>query len=488
MKYYVSYKNFPISKNGREYPCLVLHQDGWDDYSRKTMFRLKYELSPEKSKSVGDIKIMTINDNDGYDKDGYLIIDNNFDKLPEGFYSLGQDIGFYNSLKSYFPEAYEGILDDLNDLVSNPGLIEEVEDNPIFKSSLIRFSEAEKALRQGQRVLAGEAADDPFYFKFACKVGSATIDHNAEFSFQKKSPLPERIMAIVGNNGTGKTQYLAKMALALSGEKEYGSFEPSRPPFSKIIAVSYSAFDKFERPGKRRTFSYVYCGLKDKEGFLTAKRLEARYQASVSRIKSENRQHFWFSVLRKIINEEQLESIREELFDKGIFYTVAHNSGGLLSSGQSILMYVVTEILANIREQSLILFDEPEMHLHPNAIAKLIKMINALLQKYDSYAILATHSPIIIQEIPSKCVLVFEREGSTPWVRKLNIESFGENISTITKHVFETINTRQNYKDVLDGLAKDNSFDQVSSWFGDRLSLNASIYLKGLYGHQGEKP
>ena len=155
-----------------------------------------------------------------------------------------------------------------------------------------------------------------------------------------------------------------------------------------------------------------------------------------------------------------------------------------MSSGQSILMYVVTEILANIREDSLVLFDEPEMHLHPNAISKLVTMLNQILERFDSYAILATHSPIILQEMPSKNVLVFERTGDIPSVRGLGIESFGENITTITKNVFETVNTEPNYKTVLKNLSKTRTFDEVSILFNERLSLNSEIYLKSCYKNE----
>ena len=57
----------------------------------------------------------------------------------------------------------------------------------------------------------------------------------------------------------------------------------------------------------------------------------------------------------------------------------------------------MTELVCNIEKESLILFDEPEIHLHPNAIANVMRMFSKLLEEYDSYAIFATHSPIILQ-------------------------------------------------------------------------------------------
>lgn len=469
----------------RVYPSCTLTRDNWDDYSHKTLFQLSYYPAPNKRMSVGAVKIMSLVEPKGYDQNGYVKLPSDFTNLEAEFCSLGQDKSYYTELKNEHGEIYQAVLDALNDVVLNRGILEEFENTSIFRSSLTRFSEAEKALREGRRILEGTPISDSYEFSFSCKIGSATKRHKASFTFSEDSVLPERIVAIVGNNGTGKTQFLSKMALTLSGESNEsstgGKFFPNRPSFSKVIAVSYSAFDKFERPSKKRTFSYIYCGLKDKEGFLTAKKLESRYEASIGKIISANREPIWNSVLKNVIDKERLETIYDELFCDKIFSNVAHNSQGYLSSGQSILMYVVTEILANIREESLILFDEPEMHLHPNAIAKLIKMINAILDRFNSFAILATHSPIILQEIPSKCVRVFEREGSVPSVRNLSLESFGENLTTITKNVFETVNTTPNYKEIFDKLSRNYSFEEINELFDSRLSLNATIYLQGLY-------
>jgi predicted ATP-binding protein involved in virulence len=111
----------------------------------------------------------------------------------------------------------------------------------------------------------------------------------------------------------------------------------------------------------------------------------------------------------------------------------------------------------------------------------MINMIGYILKKYNGYAILATHSPIILQEVPSNNVRVFERLGNTPNVRNLEIETFGENISNITKTVFSTDNVRQDYKDVLRKLAAKYSLEEVEGLFEGRLSMNALIFLKGCY-------
>src|SRR5690554_7214607 len=85
----------------------------------------------------------------------------------------------------------------------------------------------------------------------------------------------------------------------------------------------------------------------------------------------------------------------------------------------------MTEIVANIRNNTLILYDEPETHLHPNAISQLINTLFNLLERFDSYCIITTHSPIIIRELVSKNVYVFDRNDSFFNVKQLQIETYG---------------------------------------------------------------
>lgn len=483
MNFYIVTSSSAIIRESR-FPFFKLTTDNWDDFSNKTLFHLYLFKSSTENYKIGDVKIMHKDNQTTKD-----VIPNQFTELNESeFCSLGQDLQFYTNLKDYLPEQYQEVLDALNDAATNQGSADIFENTRGFKNSLLRWSEAEKVFRQARFILNNIPINDPYKFTYSCKVDSAEIEHSVEFNFKENEILPHRIIGIIGKNGTGKTQYLSKLAVALSGqnrhEKGLGSFIPHRPPFTKVIAVSYSAFDKFVRPKNNRSFSYKYCGLKDDKGFLNQTKLIDIYAESVIKIEGLNRQRQWYQVLSKIIQIDLLDIFYSELFENKSFEVFTQKGKALLSSGQSILMYVITEIIANIKEESLILFDEPEMHLHPNAIANLIRMLHALLEINNSYAILATHSPIIVQEIPSDYVYVFERFENTPIVRKLDIECFGENISTITQNVFDTIEVKGTYKDFLEKISQEKSFDEVLDLFNGRLSFNASTFLKGIYNRR----
>lgn len=44
--------------------------------------------------------------------------------------------------------------------------------------------------------------------------------------------------------------------------------------------------------------------------------------------------------------------------------------------------------------------DEPEEHLHPPLVAAFIRALSNLLTYRNGVGIVATHSPVIVQEVP----------------------------------------------------------------------------------------
>src|SRR2546427_179609 len=267
---------------------------------------------------------------------------------------------------------------------------------------------------------------------YSGKIPGAEEGVSIDVDLQPDDPVPGRILAIIGRNGVGKTQFLAQLARDLATTKRVSietasqvesAFEPARPLFSRVIALSFSAFDKFQRPEPEKYFSYIYCGVRDDSGGISRRALEAKHLEYLKRIVEQDREDHWeqhvanvMGVPKKIISiTEHIEELEKSL-------------PPTMSSGQSILAYFISAALAYLKEGSLVIFDEPEIHLHPNAVALLMQTLQALLKEFDSYAIIATHSPVVIQEVPRKRVIRFEREGNITTGSPLGHESFGENI------------------------------------------------------------
>jgi predicted ATP-binding protein involved in virulence len=150
-----------------------------------------------------------------------------------------------------------------------------------------------------------------------------------------------------------------------------------------------------------------------------------------------------------------------------------------LSAGQRIVLNIVCHVVTNIRRDSLLLIDEPETHLHPKLATTLLSIINDLLETFQSVAIVATHSPLVVQQIPSRRVHIVQRHASQPVVSKPRIECFGENLTDIAREVFQAVESDRDYEQVIDKLLAENNNDSklVERLFEGGLGLNARIYL-----------
>ena len=62
--------------------------------------------------------------------------------------------------------------------------------------------------------------------------------------------------------------------------------------------------------------------------------------------------------------------------------------------------------------------------------------IYILLERFDSYAVIATHSSIVVREIQSDNVFIVERLGSGCMFRKIAIESLGGDLAELNREVF----------------------------------------------------
>ena len=61
---------------------------------------------------------------------------------------------------------------------------------------------------------------------------------------------------------------------------------------------------------------------------------------------------------------------------------------------------------------------------------------------------MATHSPIVIQELLSRNVIIMDRDvDGSPIVRPMRLESMGENLTTITQEIIMSPFTLRKLRD-----------------------------------------
>lgn len=166
------------------------------------------------------------------------------------------------------------------------------------------------------------------------------------------------------------------------------------------------------------------------------------------------------------------EHLSKSLANSGGVLFVKDGAIQALSSGQRLFAYLVLNVLGAIKRNSLILIDEPELFLHPSLEVQLVEMLKMILNKFNSRAILATHSVSIVREIPSDCVHVLERAKDRLIIKRPPFQTFGGDVQRISSYVFG-----------------DNSVSKpFEKWISDRLKLvDADELIDSLAGQINEE-
>jgi predicted ATPase len=503
------------------YPHAVLVQDNWDDYGYKTTFHVTLHVSPDESHDLGSIKIIEAGRTSGYTE----MPKHPFDALPAGHASLGADLEYYETLYKLGRDVFEPFFKGLRDVAFDDEIKASVEDTEPYRVSLMRFGGAERTISDAARLLRTttpptKRSSKGFTVKFKTQVARNSSAFTVGFDFRRRAGLPNRINALIGYNGTGKTRLLSNLAIVASGygygtkedmlENTAGRFVGTAPPFKTVIVVSYSAFDTFVIPGRTEEekdrlneqggiFGYVYCGLREiSDGEVpngeqsyrlrTPAETEEEFLSALMRVRKANRMENLLEFLKPLLRDPSFQRIGlNQLYaDRG-----GDELGELfhgLSSGHKVVLKIITELTAHISgsEPTLVLIDEPETHLHPPLLAAFLKSVRACLETFDGYAVIATHSPVVLQETPAKYVQVLQRRADQSRVVALSMETFAESIGVITQEVFNLGDGSTDWHETLSALARKRTLEEIQEAFGYRLGFAARSYILSIRDEIGE--
>lgn len=476
-----------IEKLNKKYPSyILLNPTTWDDFSSKNQFTLSVQYEGQHT-ALGLLKIISIDS-----KSTTLSLPYQLTKLGKEYCSLGEQIDYYKSIKNFFGNNYLTILKAFNDVAFFPQISESFENSSDFKNSLIRFDGQEQLMRQARYIIDNYNLSNLYSFEYLYRPSYLKdIDTlKISFNFNNDSIFPNRVYALIGENGVGKTQLISKLPIDLANHV-LDTFTPRIPLFSKVIAVSYSVFDDFKIPESSSKINYLYCGLRQEingeKHTLTKGDLKERFFKSIRKVQQSKRFDHWCEILENFFSKntvDQWKTWNELEYEFELNITEINKFLDKFSSGQSIFVFIMTEILANIRYDSLIIFDEPETHLHPNAISQLINSIHLLVKRFQSYCIIATHSPIIVQGILSKNVYVVRNENNILSAKHPSIETFGENLTKITDDIFGARDTASQFKNELKTLINEGyKYNQIIDLIKSEnipLSLNLTVLLNSM--------
>jgi predicted ATP-dependent endonuclease of OLD family len=139
-------------------------------------------------------------------------------------------------------------------------------------------------------------------------------------------------------------------------------------------------------------------------------------------------------------------------------------------------LLTVARLVETVSDRSLVLIDEPETHLHPPLLGSFIRAVSELLISQNGVAVIAPHSPVVLQEVPARCVSLISRSGQRIRVRRPTSETFAENVGTLTRKVFGLEVAQSGFYRMLKDAAEERDFKDVIADFDDQIFLSTMLH------------
>ena len=528
----IKFTVFPPSKDGPgPFEGAALMQDNWNDFAFKTQYHL-YLSTPEFTGQVGTVKILRRGQTAS---DALQISVGDMPPLGAEFVSLGQDLDYYERLATLPDALREGILSHLQDALAYPERAAEFFNEQGWTTSILRYIDWPSFQRDAVVLLERNydkvaRLDVSLSFAVAGWADPLVLDFRAPrepFVWGvEEDALPERVAVLVGRNASGKSTLLSRLARVIHGSQRerageqlssLGTIDPPGIGFTRIVNIAYSAFDAFQVPGiteserlqiadetSRGVGRYHYCGLRDigaelrssqgvgeidgnpikAEGpdrqerviFKTSEQLSDEFGTIIGRIWDGDRQDLFSEVCRILSSDVSLSDLGENPAS-----TISSDPVGNFTSwstGHKIALHLVASLVAYTEPKSIVLIDEPESHLHPPLLAALMHAVRLILHRTDAFAVVATHSPVVVQETLSHHVSIVRRSGDETRIFRPKIQVYGESIGEITNEVFGLTSDATDFHTTLSKLVDAGlELETIEGFFTGGLSVQARAFV-----------
>lgn len=505
---------------------VYLIEDNWNDWwNHTTMYSVYYIDQDSQKHNIGSVKIGQYNMVEDQLRPD---IPKEFNQLSEQFFSLGQDVSYYETLYELGNTCRETVLYALNDIALLPEVYELAIKEKVTRNSLLRGVSTTSVVGQYRRLANGNAELTPFQFIYTGPNIKDSKRIQLSFEVKPESNPPTNIHILIGRNAVGKTYMINNMIESLisinSLKNKVGFFASSSDDinedelFANVVSVSFSAFDPTEPLPERRDktdgIPYSYIGLKKVKKLKETKSLPPKspqnlkyeFAKSLYSIISSNKTKSWIRAMEMLdtdpifkdadvpkilvnstqehqidFNDKDLAHSGESSSEDELLKKRAREFFHRLSSGHKIVLLTLTRLVETVEERTLVFLDEPEAHLHPPLLSAFTRALSDLLVRRNGVAIIATHSPVIVQEVPSSCVWKLQRRGIHTTCKRTEIETFGENIGALTREIFELEVTYSGfYKLLRDAVDEFQDYDMIIEHFNNELGREARAMIRAL--------
>jgi len=495
---------------------IFLVWDDWNDYDYYTLFGVFYIDSSGVKHELANVKIGCF----GQDKSERIYkVGHTFTNIGESYFSVGTSEEYYELLKSLGSEVRIAVLIGLNDIASDVGLFSKVEDEPVVVNSFFRFLSPSTVTGQFRRMANGGAKLTPYSFNFIQQhPHDQSLSAKLDFNVYPDSFPPTNVHVLIGRNGVGKTYLINNMIDSLlkpgdipPGEGVNGfvfveneDLEESQT-FANLISVSFSAFDEMdprsEDSGITSGIRYSYIGLKRQpdegktsQSLKESAELQDEFVISLAECKSRGVIERWKRALFTLESDPNFKRVGIveliELAKSAQSKAIISEKFKMLSSGHKIVLLTITKLIERLQERTLLIMDEPETHLHPPLLSAFIRAISDLMIEMNGVSIVATHSPVILQEVPRTCAWKLNLSGIILVADRPEQETFGENVGILTNDVFRLETTESGFYAMLLRVIKDTNYDYdaVLEKFDYQLGMEArSIVMAEIASKENEK-
>lgn len=478
-----------------------LLDDNWDDWFKfATTFRALVFTPAGEKLDLGEVKIGQAGLTTAQRRPDVPV---SFDALPDGFFSLGQSEAYYETLNALGVGEAQRVLRGLKDCALSLDLFAAHELEEVMQVSLLRSVSADTVRGRFHRLAMGDATLTPYQFRYILPTASAG-DNPVELTFEVEpdSKPPSNVHVLIGRNGVGKTRvlngiqsFLADISNDSTGQLLLQGVDEGNGEFLGLVTVSFSAFDDFapivQSVSDRSRLKFAYIGLK-RDPFTKGDALSAPksldelahdWVESVTRISNSARRAQYSDLLRTLESDPLFSELEIEARLASTELSDLHSFYKKLSSGHKIVLLTITRLAELVEERTLVLLDEPEAHLHPPLLAAFTRALSRLLSARNGVAIVATHSPVLLQEVPKQCAWVMQRSGSQARADRPTIETFGENTGILTRSVFTLEVTQSGYHAMLRDLVNENqsaTFPQLLAELRGQLGAEGRSVLQAL--------
>lgn len=480
-----------------------LNGDLWDDWGKYcTQFYLTIVDGEQKQHRIGQVKIgeRGLKPHSATapvpEKHRKPAVGTSFEKLSDDFFSVGQDEDYYANLSNLGENVRDLVLTALRDVALDHERWGWSKHEDVMSESLLRSVTRRTVEGQFRRMARGDARVTPFDFSYEPpkRLGVGKSPFRLTFNVDPKSPIPTNVHVLIGRNGVGKTRLLSLMTKALvtreSAAKQSGKFifEDGGPDeflkndstrFANVVSVSFSAFDDGDllpdRPPESDTMGYAHIGLRAWTSQAptapikpkSPSALAVEFVDSLRECQIGAKRRRWISILDVLQSDPVFRAAQVKELIKAKLASKDEREGVLkifknLSSGHKIVLLTLTRLVEKVEERTLVLIDEPESHLHPPLLSAMTRALSALLVGRNGVAIVATHSPIILQEVPRNCVWILDRDGSVSKAERPSIETFAEAVGILSREVFKLELAQSGYHSVLRDVRRSSTHYQGS--------------------------